>query len=397
MSHSQTQNKNKWFWLIVLFSVLGMVTAAYLTYVHIQVNGPGNNFSSFCNISAEVNCDEVALSPWSMMLGIPVSVWGFSAYLIFLLLSLWRLFSKKKNQLPIYILWLAVISVGLTICLALISKLLIQVWCILCVTSWIINLLILCFAILGCHIEIKKHVSIFWQDILWVFKRPIRIIAMLIFVIALGTLLVFSTHQEKELQAARLKRQPQFKELDHPLPLTGMGFGSETPAITLIVFSDFQCPHCKHLHEDLLSLVHDMPQVRVIHKNYPLDMACNPIIKKPFHTAACQAASFALCAGKQVDYWKALDQVMENQKYLSTKQIFSEMEMELNLNAKEMGSCMESNETKQKLSSDIQEGMALGLKGTPVIIFNGTHQLLSNWSQGQLSKIVKEMLQHMKN
>lgn len=85
---NQTPLPYTFYYLVTLFvNLLGIATAGYLTLTHYK-NYTDPAFSSFCAISKAINCDTVAQSPWSVLFGLPVSVWGLLGYLIFLVLLL---------------------------------------------------------------------------------------------------------------------------------------------------------------------------------------------------------------------------------------------------------------------------------------------------------------------
>ncbi|MCZ7586864.1 MAG: thioredoxin domain-containing protein [Deltaproteobacteria bacterium] len=75
-------------------------------------------------------------------------------------------------------------------------------------------------------------------------------------------------------------------------------------------FTDFECPFCKKAHGVLMDLVVKSDgAVRVTHRDFPLDMSCNPAIDRPFHEHACEAAMFARCAAAQDRFWPMSDKL----------------------------------------------------------------------------------------
>jgi len=185
-----------------------------------------------------------------------------------------------------------------------------------------------------------------------------------------------------------LKEKPVFIKLFTPLSLSGPSMGAKEPRLTIVEFTDFQCPHCKTLHETLNKIVAQNNKIKVIHKDLPLDQACNPLINSPFHEHACETALFVRCAGQQNKYWPAFNKAFENQKKLKKENIFQTMAQELSLNNDEMQLCMTAEQTQTALKKDIEEASANGLNGTPMIIFGAEHQLLSGWTKGKLERAI---------
>jgi len=86
------------------------------------------------------------------------------------------------------------------------------------------------------------------------------------------------------------------------------GCGAARPALTVVEYSDYQCPHCRRGHDELRGLVREHPErVRLVHRDYPLDHHCNDLLKRPFHPQACRYAVLAHCAGEQGRFWEAND------------------------------------------------------------------------------------------
>jgi hypothetical protein len=66
--------------------------------------------------------------------------------------------------------------------------------------------------------------------------------------------------------------------------------GSGTSPITIVEFSDFQCPFCSRAAKDLRELVGSSPEVSLVFRHFPLDASCNPNVQRQMHDNACLAA-----------------------------------------------------------------------------------------------------------
>lgn len=91
--------------------------------------------------------------------------------------------------------------------------------------------------------------------------------------------------------------------------------GKSDAKVTLVEFSDFQCPYCatggKPALEQVLAAYPD--DVKGVWKNYPLDQACNENITSAFHANACAAAEVVMCANEQGKFWEMHDNLFDNQ------------------------------------------------------------------------------------
>lgn len=76
--------------------------------------------------------------------------------------------------------------------------------------------------------------------------------------------------------------------------------GPKTAPITIVEFSDFQCPYCRVAAISLKTVMQRFPgKVRLVFRNYPLDNSCNRMMQRPLHTNPCEAAKAAYCAKDQ--------------------------------------------------------------------------------------------------
>ena len=108
-------------WLGLALALLGLATAVYLSVLHWQVhNVPGH--VSFCALSEKVNCDTVALSPQSWLLGVPVSTWAALYYLLFACLLAWG-WLLRRPPFPRHLLAaMQGPALGLSVYLALVAS-----------------------------------------------------------------------------------------------------------------------------------------------------------------------------------------------------------------------------------------------------------------------------------
>jgi len=169
----------------------------------------------------------------------------------------------------------------------------------------------------------------------------------------------------------RLTKAKNARKVD---PKTEPIYGQANAPITIIEYSDFECPYCQRFHETPKKVVDAMPgQVNLVWRHYPL----------PFHEPmASKEAGASICAyqqGGSVGFWKYTDAIFKltkgnNQGIPAEKGVdpLLKLATEQGLNVDQFKSCMANDaELKKQIAADIKDGQAAGISGTPgVIIIN---------------------------
>ena len=142
--------------------------------------------------------------------------------------------------------------------------------------------------------------------------------------------------------------------------------GPADPAITVVEFADFQCPHCRELYDTLKVMETKYPQIRFIYKNFPLQM----------HPWAETAAIGGRCAFEQSPqaFWKVHDSIFENQDVISTENVWDKLvafASDAGLNADTFKACLSSPDAQKAVEAERAEGVALGVNSTPTAFVNG--------------------------
>ena len=140
-------------------------------------------------------------------------------------------------------------------------------------------------------------------------------------------------------------------------------FGPETAKVTIVEFSDFQCPYCARASETVNELKKKYGnKIRVVFKQYPL----------PFHNDAKKAANAALCANEQGadKFWKLHDIMFKDQAKLSVADLKASAKS-IGLKTEDFDACLDSDKFASQIEADINQGQALGVKSTPTFFVNG--------------------------
>jgi protein-disulfide isomerase len=137
--------------------------------------------------------------------------------------------------------------------------------------------------------------------------------------------------------------------------------GQAQAPVTIIEFSDLQCPFCARVTPTLSELMKQYPdQVRWVFKNFPLD----------FHVDSPLAHAAALAAERQGKFWEMHDLIFANQRNLKRDNLLAEARS-LNLDMDRFTADLDSADVKQQVETDKKEGQGLGVNGTPAFFING--------------------------
>lgn len=137
--------------------------------------------------------------------------------------------------------------------------------------------------------------------------------------------------------------------------------------VTLVEFSDFECPHCQELYEAMKTVETEFPQIRIVYKNFPLTQ---------IHPWAETAAIAGRCAYEEspASFWKIESSIFENQDVISAENVWDQMVQyatQAGLKPDTFKACMSSDEAKKAVEADHAQGVALGVDSTPTVYING--------------------------
>ncbi len=164
--------------------------------------------------------------------------------------------------------------------------------------------------------------------------------------------------------AVHLKPLPVFKV---EVPVDGAPFkGPETAPVTIVAFSDFQCPFCKRVQPTLTEVLSRYgDKVKLVSRDFPLDH---------LHPGARKAAEAARCASDQGKFWAYSDTLYTHTPKTNPVQLQTYAQ-EVGLDPAAFEQCLSSGKYQAAVQQDVEEGARLGVSGTPTFFING--QLLS--------------------
>jgi protein-disulfide isomerase len=142
---------------------------------------------------------------------------------------------------------------------------------------------------------------------------------------------------------------------------SGPAKGPKDALITIVQFSDFQCPFCSRVEPTVNKIMDEYKdKVRVVWRDYPL----------PFHPNAMPAAALAREAGAEGKFWKAHELLFKNQQALGREDL-DKYAKELGLKPAKVKAAIDDKKYEAAIKADMEAGQKIGVNGTPAFFING--------------------------
>lgn len=141
----------------------------------------------------------------------------------------------------------------------------------------------------------------------------------------------------------------------------GPSRGGEDALVTVVEFSDFQCPFCRQAAKTLDNIAkHYGDRIRIVYKHFPLSI----------HPQAFQAAQASVCADSQGKFWQYHDSLFNSDGDMSLAYLLK-IGASIGLDQEEFSHCLSSVAAKEVVMRDSQEAQKLSIQGTPTFLLNG--------------------------
>ena len=138
--------------------------------------------------------------------------------------------------------------------------------------------------------------------------------------------------------------------------------GPATAPVTIVEFSDFQCPYCSRVIGTLKQVEEKYgDKLRVVFRDFPLTS---------IHKDAAKAAEAGACANEQGKFWEMHDKLFGNQSKLQVEGL-KQSATEIGLDAADFNQCLDSGKYAAEWQKDVDEGTSYGVTGTPAFFING--------------------------
>ena len=163
------------------------------------------------------------------------------------------------------------------------------------------------------------------------------------------------------IEAPVATQEAQYVRYD--IPSEGAySLGPEDAPITLIEFSDFQCPFCRRWHEEVYEpLLAAYPgKIRIVYRNLPLTS---------IHPDAFSAAEAAMCAGEQDAFWPYHEKLFSSETLGS--EVYTKYAQDLSLDMTAFEACMTEHKYQEAIQIDSDFAIDMGIRSTPTFFING--------------------------
>jgi protein-disulfide isomerase len=145
------------------------------------------------------------------------------------------------------------------------------------------------------------------------------------------------------------------------IPAGAPSLGPASAPVTIVEFSDYQCPYCRRAQNTVDELVAKYKdKVRLVHRDFPLDG----------HPRAFPAARAARCAGEQGRFWDYHRGLLVGTGDFSD-QDFKSRAQALGLDGSKFDACLQSPRHDQEIRASVEDGTRIGVTGTPAFFING--------------------------
>ncbi len=363
--------------LAVILSAVGVALAALVLLIHHRQAASQGAYTSFCDISAKVSCDVVLDSSYATLLGIPIAGWGLLSYLVSGAIALALAGARGDARLRVAATLAGVTGamLGVALYFFAVAAFAIGVACPLCLSLDAVHVALFATA-LAIVRALRPVAPVGWPSsrlvLSWVGATLAGIAALAALQWPRG-----SVSGEITVEEIR-ERDPRFYAFYVSQPVVeappiegGHAEGSDDSAVTVVEFTDYECPYCARAYADLKkALAAGESGVRVVFRNFPLSSDCNPQLQAQVHAHACQAAVASRCAGAQGKFADYQALLFQHQDALDAPSLAG-YAARLGLDQGEFERCLASPAAAAAVAEDVAAGAAAGVTSTPTFFING--------------------------
>ncbi len=375
--------------LILALCLVGILTSGWLLSIHIRFATGQASLTETCSIlgmNSGTGCATIAVSDYSDVLGVPLAAIALGYYFTLLLLVFWSMRNFQMAYESLYVSYfLSTLAILVTVTMFVISRYVLNSFCLGCSILWVVNLLIWpCFVkqlglnwgnALAANLELfrKKNLQLKRERILGSFV--VGMVCLVVFAVVGSAAKSLQGQPVNYSEASLLTDYQTAVQVFLPAESLGgaqsKGLQSGTPILEIVEFADFQCPACRMAAQLFKPfLLKHADKVRLTFHHFPLDGSCNPFTPNGMHSFACSAARTALCAGKQEKFWPVHDLIFDRQADLSLA-VLDQIVQEAGLDKAAFDACMKAPATETELQRQMAWGEQIKLESTPTIVING--------------------------
>lgn len=345
-------------WGFIVACAIGLLDSLWLVGMHLN-----KSLQAGCSINSMINCSAINHPTYSQWFSIPVS---YFAVLVFSIISVmfyvWQksLHNNRREEIESYLTLLVWLSLAAMLYFATVTLFIIKAFCLYCTIFYASSI--------GMFIFWKKLSS----NTKSLSERIRLILASKYFSYSVAFAVVMLLFAKLILFKDESGVADTVNDIEISEDLTQRTLGQVNAPITIVKFSDFQCPACKQAGTLLKAIARESKGIiKLVYKYYPLDSKCNAKVPAGRgHLQACKAAVSSLCAANQGQFWAYHDLIFANQHDLNDK-AFEAFAKQLNLDMPMFKQCSQSSIAYNMVRNDVEDGERMHVSHTPTIFING--------------------------
>ncbi len=406
MTTNNKKHFQRWYWTSVTSALFGILLSLYLLVQHTRLKAGIQGGPSLCSLGTHFNCEVIDSSPYSEIFGLPLAGIGaiFFAFCLFVLLTM-NPSKRKGSPLSALMVGLLILAIGIDLILLGIQVFSIGSFCLFCLLTYVCNGFLFVGAINALEPEGRLGIKKIKQALRFTgegretsLPSMVIILVGVICVTTMVALVPSFVRTDAPTQGKIEDAMAQFFDGWKKQPVKAIDIkagdgtmGNPASRIRIVVFSDFECPHCRKAAFTISSALHPLKdRVFLVFKHFPLDSSCNSLLQYKLHAHACELARAGYCANAKGKFWEFHDRVFFNMDEEDIKKGTDYIKGQLKdlLTASEFDSCQKSSAAMKNTEQDIRLGSDLGVKGTPTVYINGK-QVTIPLSVENLQKLVE--------
>ena len=379
--------------LVLAFALLGLGATAASTYVHYQLlRNPG--YSSFCDISASVNCESVYQSAYGTVAGVPVGLLGLLWFTLVLLLAWFdrpapvpvptgrRVAASPVtgSDTPGYVFLLATAALAVVLYMAYASFFVLKTLCILCALTYIAVVGVFLVSGAASGQSMASMPRRLRGDVRRLLNSPVALTIACLYVIGAASAVAFFPRHSTEAapvpvvdtttpspaQDAQIAAFEQWLGAQPRVPVIVPDDGA---SVVIVKFNDYQCPPCRQTYLEYKPIVdryvaQHPGKVKYVSKDFPLEAECNT---GGVHAAGCEAAAAVRMARakNRADAMEAW--LFENQGSMSPDLVRQGVRQIAGVSDFDA----QYPKVLEQVRADVAQGRQLGVNRTPTFFING--------------------------
>lgn len=393
--------------LALVFALVGLGAAGTAAYVHYRMFADPT-YTSFCDVGATISCTQVYASRFGTFRGVSVSIFGAIWFGFAALLAVAGMTARPavRESVAGYLFAASTLALAVILYLGYASFVILKLVCILCLVTYAAVIGVFLVSGAASSLPMLSLPRRLAHDLKVLVTSPVAIVLAVLWAGGAATTLAFFPREAAPVTAAAAAAgatpettQDQRSELERFLagaPRVPLMVPNEGAKVLIVKFADYQCPACGQAYQAykpiLAKYAASHPgQVKMVHKDFPLNPTCNSAVRSMLHPGACDAAVAVRLAaakgrGEQLEDW-----LYTHQQEMTPENVRKA--------AREIGQVTDFDAryeaTLALVKGDIAMGQQLKVNQTPTFFLNGI-KIDGAWAPQFFDQAIAYELAHAK-